>query len=207
MAPDRPVNPIGRWLASAHGDGRGGVLLLALCALLVAISLSGEAGRQALQYDRQGLVAGEYWRLLTAHVVHLGPGHAVLNSLGLALMWVLFVSDYRPLQWLAVVLAAALVIDAGLWFADSTVAWYVGSSGVLHGVLAAGTLAHLRRGEIDGWLLTVFLGGKLAFEQWGGSLPYTAHMPVVVDAHLFGACGGLAIALCMRPQPAARAPL
>ena len=38
-------------------------------------------------------------------------------------------------------------IDTGLWLRDSTVAWYVGSSGALHGVMAAGTLAHLRRGH------------------------------------------------------------
>ncbi len=34
--------------------------------------------------------------------------------------------------------------------------------------MAAGTLAHLRRGERDGWVLAVFLLGKLAYEHWGG---------------------------------------
>jgi hypothetical protein len=77
----------------------------------------------------------------------------------------------------------------------------VGSSGALHGVLAAGTLAHLRRGDFDGWILAVFLVAKLAYEQWSGALPFAGGtMPVVTDAHLYGALGGLAAAAAMTPN-------
>ncbi len=148
--------------------------------------------------------AGQWWRLLTAHVVHLNFDHAALNSLGFVLMWALFARDYRPLQWLAVILGAIAAIDAGLWFRDSTVAWYVGSSGALHGIMAAGTLAHLRRRDLDGWILAVFLVAKLAYEQSAGALPFTdSHVDVVVDAHLFGTVGGAAVAACLmlRTEP------
>ena len=89
----------------------------------------------------------------------------LLNCLGLLLMWALFARDYTPRQWLSIVLGSIAAIDAGLWLWDSTVRWYVGSSGVLHGVMAAGTLAHLRRRESEGWMLAAFLVGKLVWEQ------------------------------------------
>lgn len=200
----QPVNGIRRsaqrLLKSLNCDGRWGLALLAGCAVLLLPVLAGDAGRAALRYDRAALAAGQWWRLLTAHVVHLDFNHAALNSLGLVLMWALFARDYRPRQWLAIVLGSMAAIDAGLWLCDSTIAWYVGSSGALHGLMAAGTLAHVRRRDLDGWILAVFIVGKIAYEQSAGALPFSdSHGGgVVVDAHLFGAIGGACIAACLK---------
>jgi rhomboid family GlyGly-CTERM serine protease len=197
----RPVNGIERLLKSLNCDGKLGIALLAACGLLLLPVLAGDAGREALRYDRTALAAGQEWRLLTAHFVHLDFDHAALNSLGLVLMWALFARDYRPRQWLAILLGSIAAIDAGLWLRDSTVAWYVGSSGALHGIMAAGTLAHLRRRDLDGWILAVFILLKLAYEQSAGALPFTdSHAGVVVDAHLFGTLGGAGIAAFLRPR-------
>ncbi len=192
-----PVTPVQRRLESLNCDAGWG-LALALCALaLLAPMLAGEAGRELLRYDRSALAAGEWWRLATAHLVHLSWRHALLNVLGLALLWALFARDYTPRQWLLILGAAALAIDAGLLLLHSTLDWYVGSSGVLHGALAAGALAHLRRGEADGWLLTGLLAGKLAYEHWAGALPFAGAVAVVLPAHLYGAVGGAAAALAV----------
>ena len=197
----RPVNGIERLLKSLNCDGKLGISLLAACGLLLLPVLAGDAGREALRYDRAALAAGQWWRLLTAHFVHLDFDHAALNSLGLVLMWALFARDYRPRQWLAILLGSIAAIDAGLWLRDSTIAWYVGSSGALHGIMAAGTLAHLRRRDLDGWILAVFIVVKLAYEQSAGALPFTdSHSGVVVDAHLFGTLGGAGIAAFLAPR-------
>jgi rhomboid family GlyGly-CTERM serine protease len=195
----RTAGLLNRALASLNCDGGHGLALAAGCAFLAGVQLTG--GRALLAYDRAALAGGELWRLLTAHLVHLDLSHAALNSLGLILMWALFARDYSPRQWLAILAAAAAAIDAGLWFRSSTVEWYVGSSGVLHGVMAAGSLAHLRRGDLDRWLLPGFLLLKIAYEQLAGALPFAGHLEVVVDAHLYGALGGAAAALAMRPAP------
>lgn len=187
-------------MQSLNCDGRLGLALLAACALLLLPVLAGEGGRLALRYDRAALASGQLWRLVTGHLVHLGPRHALLNVLGLILMWALFARDYAPRQWLAILLASVAAIDAGLWLWDSTVTWYVGSSGVLHGVMAAGTLAHLRRREGDGWLLAAFLGGKLLYEHLAGALPFSGSSAVVVDAHLYGVLGGGAAAAVFKPR-------
>jgi rhomboid family GlyGly-CTERM serine protease len=201
----KPVNRVARGLhrllSSLNSDGRYGMALLATCVLLLLPELAGDSGRMALRYERAAVGAGQLWRLLTAHIVHLDLDHAALNSLGLVLMWALFARDYRPLQWLAIVLGAIAAIDTGLWLRDSTVAWYVGSSGALHGVMAAGTLAHLRRGDLDGWILAAFIVVKLAYEQNAGALPFTDnHAGVVVNAHLYGTLGGVAIAAFLTPR-------
>jgi hypothetical protein len=67
--------------------------------------------------------------------------------------------------------------------------------------MAAGTLAHLRRGDVDRWLLALFLVAKLCWEQSVGALPFSGSGDVVVDAHLYGVLGGAAAALTMRPAP------
>jgi rhomboid family GlyGly-CTERM serine protease len=194
------VHPFHRVLASLNCDGRWGVALLVACALLLAPEAGGDAARLALRYEREAIAAGEWWRLLTAHFVHLGLEHAALNALGLILMWALFARDFRPAAWLIIVAASIAAIDIGLWLRDSTVQWYVGSSGALHGIMAAGTLAHIRRRDLDGWILAVFMLVKLAYEQWTGALPFAdGEVSVVVNSHLYGAIGGLVAAAFQKP--------
>ena len=201
MGLHRPVNRVRTALESLNCDGRLGLTLLLACLLLFLPTLGGEAARLGLRYERVALAHGELWRLLTGHWVHLNLRHVLVNIAGFALLWALFARDFSPRQWLLILAAAVIAIDAGLWLLDSTVAWYVGSSGVLHGILAAGTLAHLKRREPDGWVLAVLLVAKLTYEQRVGPLPFSGSKDVVVDAHLYGVIGGLAAALPLRPRP------
>lgn len=194
------VNHVHAALRSLNCDGRRGVVLLLACLVLLLLTASGEGGRALLRYERGALAQGEWWRLLSAHLVHLDLRHALLNVIGLVLVWALFARDYTPMAWLAIVLGAIAAIDAGLWLGDSTVQWYVGSSGALHGALAAGVLAHLRTGERDGWLLAGLLAAKLLYEQTSGALPFSGSDPVVVDAHLYGVAGGAAVAAFLSPR-------
>jgi rhomboid family GlyGly-CTERM serine protease len=198
------VTRLGGVLRSLNATGARGLALLGACLLLLLPALGGDTVRELLRYDRAALAGGEWWRLLTAHVVHLSLRHAAVNALGLVLMWALFVRDYSGRQWAVIVSASIAAIDAGLWLNHSTLLWYVGSSGALHGIMAAGVLAWLRRGERDGWLLAGILAAKLGYEQLWGALPFSGSDAVVVSAHLYGVLGGVLPALFMR---AAAAPL
>jgi rhomboid family GlyGly-CTERM serine protease len=161
------------------------LILLVLCAVLGL----GDNVSELLRYDRSAIAAGGWWRLLTAHIVHLDAHHLILNALGLVLMWSLFAADYDVIEWSIIVLAGALAISSGLWWLSPRVAWYVGASGVLHSVVAAGTAKHLAARVWDRWILLVVLSAKLAYEQLGGREPPL----VVVDAHLYGAICGFAV--------------
>lgn len=165
--------------------GRWFWLLLILLTLDVVLAL-GDTFTAILRYERGAIASGGWWRLLTAHLVHLDLHHLVLNELGLVLMWSLFAEDFDALGWLFIVFAGALAISSGLWWLSPRIAWYVGASGVLHAVLGAGTAQHLLARVWDRWLLLAVLVGKLLFEQFAGH----DQPNVVVDAHLYGAVAG-----------------
>lgn len=190
------------WVATVNCDGRHGAGLLAVCAALLLPQLGGAAATNLLRYDRADIASGQWWRLLTAHIAHLGVHHAVLNVLGLVFLWALFAREWRLWQWIIIIAVVVVAIDAGLWLRNPHLAWYVGASGALHGMMAAGVLAYIRRRDPLGWIMAALLTAKLSFEQLHGPLPFAGKgVPVVVDAHLYGVLGGLAAAallLCAR---------
>jgi len=179
--------------------------LLLLAAGIVLLSASGEAGREALRYQRDAILERhEYWRLLTGHLVHGSWQHTWLNLAGLGLIASLFRGTYAPVHWCWIGLSSALCIDLGLLWLMPQLQWYVGLSGVLHGGLAAGAVAWWRMedGRLAAALSAVLLG-KLVWEQWQGALPLSGELNVIVNAHLYGATGGLlAGLLLMRRLPA-----
>jgi len=179
-------------LQSLNCDRAYGLALLLVCVALGLLELGGDTFREALGYQRGAIAAGQWWRVISAHFVHLDAEHALLNTLGVVLMWALFARDYSPVRWAAIYLFSAACVSAGLWFFSPEVEWYVGTSGALHGVMAAGTLAHLVRRDLDGWILAAFIIGKLSYEQISGQLPFAGAANTIVDAHLYGAFGGLA---------------
>ena len=194
-----PVYRFKSALTSLNGDGLYGLTLIGVAILLLLPELNGDAARVALRYERAAVAAGEWWRFFTAHFVHIDLEHTLLNIMGLVLMWAIFARDLSPRQWLIVTTVILLTIDAGLWFRDTGVDWYVGASGALHGFMAAGTYVHVRRGDVDGWILVIFIVLKLGYEQLHGVLPFAeSGMPVVLNAHLYGAIGGLIGAACLR---------
>ena len=159
-----------------------------------------------LRYERSALLTGQWWRLLTAHVVHLDLRHALLNGLAAGLMIWLFASALSWRHWLLTVMLAVSAIDAGLWFLHVEVAWYVGASGVLHGVLAAGTIAWLQQGDGRGWPLLGLLVLKLGYEQLSrGALPLMTGAVVITAAHLYGAGAGALVPWLIRAAPNADA--
>ena len=173
-----------------------GILVLGALILLLA----GDAGREWLRFDRSGIAAGELWRLLTGHLVHLGVSHTVLNLAGLVLVWFLVGRAYTWKQWLWIMAGSIAAIDLGLWFGAPSLEWYVGLSGLLHGMLAAGIVAGLAARSGEAAILAVVVAGKLAWEQLAGPLPGsegTSGGAVIVDAHLYGVIGGTLVAAAL----------
>ncbi len=165
--------------------------LLAGMALLAAAG--GEGARLALRYERGRIAAGEVWRLATGHIVHLGTSHLVLNLGGLALVAYLVGPALSVRHWLLAILASMAAISGAFWVLEPRLEWYVGLSGVLHGLLAAGIVAGWDGRRAESWLLAGVLAAKLAWEQLAGPLPGSeaaAGGPVVTVAHLYGALGG-----------------
>jgi rhomboid family GlyGly-CTERM serine protease len=162
-------------------------------AIAAVLELSGIPGRELFRYDRLAIADGEVWRLLSGHLTHLGWSHFVLNAIGLLLVCYLVAARFSGRCWLLITGIVIAGIDLGFWFLEPQLLWYVGLSGVLHGVLAAGAVSGIREGGLDYRLIAAFLAGKLLYEQLLGPLPGSEEAAggnVVVMAHLYGALSG-----------------
>ncbi|HEY5624585.1 MAG TPA: rhombosortase, partial [Gammaproteobacteria bacterium] len=160
----------------------------------IALGLGEDEFRALGRYDRSGLLDGELWRLVTAHLVHLSWGHVWLNLVALVLMAILFDGFMSAHDWIVATVLSALAIDAGLFFFEPDVGWYVGLSGSLHGIMVVGAVAMLRAGFKVAAVLLVGVVCKLVWEQTAGPIPFseaTSGGAVLVDAHLYGAIGGV----------------
>ncbi len=162
--------------------------------LLIALQFLPADWHRALWFDRAAIDHGQWWRLLTGNLVHLGWRHLALNVAALVIgIWV-FYPARTPIAWAIAQTLCALVSSLGLYFFSPDILWCVGMSGALHGLLMIGAIDWIRQGDRTGWLLLAAWTGKLIWEQTHGALPFsteTVGSTVVVDAHLWGAIGGL----------------
>lgn len=185
-----------RRISAGEAQGAPGHWLLPLAIVVVCglLAAAGDHARLPLRYAREAVLAGDGWRLVSGHFVHLGPAHFAMNALALAAIWALVGAVLQRWQWLLVLVIVIAGIDAGFLWLDPGLTWYVGLSGVLHGLLAAGLVATWRAPPCDVIVLAILLVAKLAYEQLAGPLPgsaATAGGPVVVNAHLYGAAAGV----------------
>ncbi len=173
---------------------------LSLAALLLFWLPSALMG---LQWQREALADGQYWRLLTAHLVHLDVLHLLLNLLGLLLICELLWDDMAMEHALTLLLVSALGVSLLLWINQPQLRWYAGMSGVLHGLWAgcAGA-ALLRKKNIFYLAALLLLAAKLAYQS-NNQISGITGMPVVPVAHLYGTLSGL-VWLALRQLQQAR---
>ncbi len=182
---------------------------ITLILLTTLFALIGNSATELLRYQSDVFISGELWRLLSGNLVHLGWSHMILNTLGLGLIWGLFWSTFEARTWPLITLISALTVTLGLYWLTPQVTWYVGLSGLLHGLFVAGTIGGIRRGDHREAILLIAIIGKLSWEQIYGPLPGTSDMaggPVIVESHLFGAIGGALAALTFKPRKQANNP-
>jgi rhomboid family GlyGly-CTERM serine protease len=166
--------------------------MLAICLLL---AFGGDEMRRLGRYDRVSLQDGEYWRLISGHLVHLSWAHLWPNLAALAVIGALFEDTFRAREWVLVGFVSGCDRCRPLC-ARSRVQWYVGLSGVLHGFVAAGAVEWILRRQTIGWVLAIGLVGKLVYEQTIGAMPFSTDLggDVIVAAHLYRAASAAACA-------------
>ncbi|WP_334061999.1 rhombosortase [Alteromonas genovensis] len=175
-----------------------GPLIIALCAL-IAFFFEPQAS-EWLAYDRYAIQGLDTWRLITGNFVHTNGYHLLLNIVGLILLWALHGEHYLPARFLKVFIWCCIATSAGLYFFSENLIWYAGLSGALHGLFVWGACMDIKEKMTSGWLLLVGIAIKVGYEQYNGSSSQVAELidaKVAVDAHMFGAVGGLIIFLLM----------
>jgi rhomboid family GlyGly-CTERM serine protease len=178
-------------------------LPLGLTLLVTLTALGGSELTAVLRFDSADIWQGELWRLFSGHLVHLGWSHWALNVAGLVLIWALVGEYFKEWQWLLILAGLALLISLGLLVFNPALGWYVGLSGVLHGLLTVGAIAQVRCAHSSGYLLLILVAAKLFWEQWAGPLPgseISTGGTVIVDAHLYGGLSGLLFGALLKPR-------
>jgi rhomboid family GlyGly-CTERM serine protease len=139
--------------------------------------------------------------MVTAHLIHAGLAHLLLNLAGLVLVFALFGHLFNLRIWVLSLAACMVGVSAGQLLFCPELQWYRGFSGVLHGFMAVGLIEAIQQNgqhrALGLWGLAL-LSGKLLVELLLG--PTGASMlsldaPVIVEAHLFGALTGGVIAV------------
>ncbi|MCK7583537.1 MAG: rhombosortase [Chromatiales bacterium] len=185
----------------------------ALVAVLLAVHVARRAGAvPTLRYERAAVLAGEAWRLVTGHLVHADLGAPRLEPARRRASSAVPVRAriHAPRQWLVILVASTVAIGLGFLLLEPRLEWYVGFSGVLHGLHGGRALSPGCGGTRDPvtWLVTGLFVAKLGLGALGGSAAVHGgdrlSLPVIHEAHTYGAIGGALAALCGSRRPAAR---
>ncbi|MHA7856114.1 rhombosortase [Marinobacter shengliensis] len=165
--------------------------LMALLAILFLVPASSLEWRPDLAHS------GEWWRMVTGHLVHLNGWHLALNLAGLAVVLALY-PRFLPLAPLATALFwLTLFISLGLLALLPELPGYRGFSGCLHGLAAILAIREFREDRVFSASILVLLAGKLVIESVGLGLADTTNLiggPVVWQAHALGFAGGILFA-------------
>jgi len=171
------------------------IILLLITAILAYF---GDSARELLRYDVEMQNNGEWWRLWTANLVHTNVYHWLLNSTGLVLIWWIFHQQLKPLSWTLLIFILAPAHLALLYWLAPELRWYVGLSGLLHGLLAAAAIFDARGHYWVGYLLLAGIIAKVSWEMMYGASIQVSHLieaRVATEAHLAGVIVGILLGL------------
>lgn len=175
-------------------------ILVTIIAILAIIAyFFDDAISDLFVYQHQLISQGELWRTFTGHFFHTNGVHLLLNLAALVLLWALHGHFYTVKNYSLLFIISALICSAGMFYFSPEVRQYVGLSGVLHGIFVFGAIMDIRHKDKTGYLLFIGLCLKIAHEQFFGASEQVSTLidaNVAIDAHLWGAIGGLLFSCC-----------
>lgn len=177
-------------------------LPLILLALMIGAAWLPADCYNSLRYDRMAIQQGEWWRLFTAHWLHLSWLHLLMNALGLLLCFYIGGRGFSTAEILAYLPFSLLGTAAALFFCAGDLSWYVGLSGVLHGLLWLSLLRTPHYSNVWRWGVMLMILGKVGWEQSSAyddmALAEWLGGRVESRAHLAGLLTGMIWALAWR---------
>ena len=166
---------------------QGKLMLIVLSALLSAIM---QFAPDFFIYLREVMLS-QPWRFITAHWVHVGWVHYLLNLIAFICFPFIF-HKIRTRLLLLFIVILPLMISLGFYWCFPQIEAYAGFSGVLHGLYAMAALVSMQfpRERLFATLILVGLIAKLIWEATVGEISATMQMigsPILIEAHQLGA--------------------
>lgn len=153
-----------------------------------------QASLPLLSLQSAKVAEGEYWRLLTANLVHFGWAHTLMNIAAFLLCSLAFFNDVALKQYTLLVLWCCLGVGVGVLVFSPEYSPYAGLSGAIHGLIVAGLL------QTRAYPLWIKAGGlillvaKLIQENLPGyqatDLQELIPVTIAVESHVYGAIAG-----------------
>jgi rhomboid family GlyGly-CTERM serine protease len=174
------------------------VCTLAFVCAAVFVSAGPVALRAPLVLERQAVLAGEWWRILSGHLWH-GEAAFAAWDLGVLALLGAWVERRSRAELLAALGLGALFSGVAVLVLRPDLASYQGSSALASALLVTECLRLLGRGSdafvrVAAALGLLFLAAKIAFESVGlwpsVALGSASHLESVAVAHLAGAVAG-----------------
>ena len=133
-----------------------------LCLIIYAISAENIT---VLDYKRESIINGEYWRLMSGNFNHTNIYHLLLNLGALAVIGGLHYRYYNSAAYTSLILLLSIGVGVGiLWLSPST-HLYVGLSGILHGIIIVGAVIDVTKKYYSGYVLMIGTVIKVINEQ------------------------------------------
>ncbi len=175
-----------------------------LCLLLLVLpvfflGIFSELANPYLEFNREQVLSGQFWRLFTCNFVHLSSNHMFMNMSVYVLSVLIFGSALSLVAWHGALLICALAVGLGLLIFDSNVLVYVGLSGVIYGMILFGLLANIKQNTVIYVLVYVYISYKVMSQQSAAYNPEEMQVfiggNVIASAHLMGLVAGNLCAL------------
>jgi rhomboid family GlyGly-CTERM serine protease len=158
---------------------------LLLAAVVVGLTVVPSAAG-VMQFEREGVAAGEVWRIVSGHLVHWNLEHFVWDLAAFALLGAICEARDRR-TCVATLSAAAVAISVGVFWLRPDLATYRGLSGIDSAlfVLAACSYGSEARATGDRWGTLAACGAAVAFLLKVG-FEWTTGMTIFVDSAAAG---------------------
>jgi rhomboid family GlyGly-CTERM serine protease len=180
-------------MSLGHKNTMGQISMPMLVSVLAALGwLYEPTSSEYFAYIQTDIHKGQIWRIITANFLHTNTSHLLLNLAGLWLLFALHRSYYST-KWLGVCAFLCVGVGIGIFVFSPKLHWYVGLSGVLHGLFVIGAFFDIRNGLKSGWLLLGGIAIKIGHESLYGASDDIARLidaKVATDAHLYGTLAG-----------------
>lgn len=162
--------------------------------MCIAIYFFFPSNLNIVDYNRELIIQGEYWRLITGNFNHTNHYHLLLNLAALLTIAGLHRHHYSPLILIIIMLYLSIFVGSNILLFSPSVSLYVGLSGLLHGLIVIGSYMDIVKGQHSGWLLLLGTVAKVIYEQVYNNTEQVSQLieaQVLTAAHMYGLIAGL----------------
>lgn len=141
------------------------LLYVFILTTMVLLSLAEPMSSNWLKFDRDAIQLGQFWRLFSAHFVHLSVYHMLGNGVGVVFLGYIAGRSLNNSLGLVLLMWCVLFVGIGLYLFADYLQSYVGFSGVFHGLILVAPFISPYYNRTTAVIFLVAILTKIVWEQ------------------------------------------